>query len=127
VQAHHVGVEVGQHGDAADDCLAGDSQTKRDRESKEFRALFAHPDDHEEHAERDDDEDKGEESITEFDDSVKSHFCSADKGVLRAARPGWTSETRLRQANGSTRPDNENLADQGGPGEEFHPANDPVG
>ena len=115
MQTHHIGVQVGENCDPTDHSLARNAQAETQGKTEKLGTLFAHPNDKGEHHQSNDDEEKREKPVAELNYSVETHFSRCDEGILSATGPGGTSQTRAGEANGATRPDDEDLADERSP------------
>jgi len=60
VQSDHIGVEVREHANATDDSLSRNSEADDYGKSEEFRTFAPHPNDHEEHTNRNRDQNEGQ-------------------------------------------------------------------
>ena len=92
VEADHVGVEVGEHGDSAENRLQDDAEAGDEGENEEVAALTAQPHDEQEGDDGDDLDDEEQQPVAELDDAVDAHLGRGDEGAVGALRPGGASE-----------------------------------
>ena len=116
VQPHDVGVEVCQHGDAADDRLERHVQADHERQPEQIAPFTAHPHDEEEHRDRHDHEDEGQQAVAELDDAVDPHLRRRDEGLGGAARPRRAPESRSGEPDQPAGADDRHLNRQRRPG-----------
>ena len=92
MQTHHIGVQIGQDCHSTNHRLTRDSQAQSYREAEELRTLLAHSHDKQKHHDGNDDEEKGQQAVSEFDDTVEAHFRCRDERILGTSRPGGTTQ-----------------------------------
>ncbi len=121
VQPHHVGVQPGEDGDAAEDGLCGDGQPLEQGQAEEVRPLPTHADDREERGDHDDRQDEGQQTVAELDDAVDPHLRRVHERVVRAARPGGATEAGGGQPDGTAGGDEDELEGEREPGDDPDP------
>ncbi len=115
VQAHHVRVELGEHGDAADDALEWDAKCKGSRQPAQVASwppIFPIEHGADEGERRGNDQHEGEKPVPELDRSVDAELGMGNVGVLGAPRPGWAPQPGTRQPDQTTGDDNRDVHDQ---------------
>ena len=79
VEADHIGVQLGEHADAADDGLRGNSETSQQGQPKQVRALLAKAHHGEERRDGNQAEGDTEQAVAEFDEAVDAHLRRVDQ------------------------------------------------
>jgi len=74
VQSDHIRIQIGEHANSTDDRLSRNAKADNHRKSEEFRTFAAHPNHHEEHADRNRDQNEGQQPVGELDNAVDAHL-----------------------------------------------------
>jgi len=109
VQTDHIGVQVREHADPANNGLGRDAEADNEREFEEFGTLAAHANDHEEHPDRNRDQNEGQQSVTKLDNAVDAHLRGRDEGISRTSGPGRAAKAGACQSHGAAGAYDQNL------------------